>query len=211
VPDAAVWLEGRKFTADAKTGRIIIPFTAQPGQKKVVLADATGSFASLATLDQPGESYNLATSMHLEREQLLARREATLVIRADLTASDAPAPLSLLQDLSLTVVTNNLDGVPTTTVVKDLKLEAAKDYTYTFRVPDRVQTVTATLQAKIANISKGGEKQPLIGTHEWQINGIDSTATTGTGFLSRFGPNYVWEVLGKNGEPLSGQVVTLHL
>ena len=44
VKDAVVWLDGRKYTPDEKTGYILVPFTQQPGPSPIILADAAGTF-----------------------------------------------------------------------------------------------------------------------------------------------------------------------
>ena len=95
VKDAVVWLEGRKFTPDEKTGYIIVPLTKQPGTKSIVLSDAAGNFATLANFEHHAEHYQLDAQIHVEREQLLAGRDATIAVRAALLLSDAQVSLDL--------------------------------------------------------------------------------------------------------------------
>ncbi len=111
VKDAVAWLDGRKFTPDEKTGFIIVPFTANPGRRPIVLADAAGTFATLTQFEHHAENYRLDAQFHIEREQLLARREATLAVRTALLLGDALQPLSILQDPKLSITTTTLDGV----------------------------------------------------------------------------------------------------
>lgn len=207
VKDAAVWLEGRKFTPDEKSGFILVPFTKQPGRKPIVLADAAGSFATLASFEHHAEEYRLDAQFHLEREQLLARREATLAVRAGLLLGDAQLAPELLRDPKLTITSTTLDGVSTTAEVKAPKLELAKVFTHTLQVPERLAALTVTLSGKVDNLSKGGEKQDLSASKSWSLNGIDKTEATNDGYLSKFGDNYLFELLGKNGEPLPDQQI----
>ena len=76
VKDAVAWFEGRKFSVDEKLGRIAIPFTNQPGTKNLIIGDAAGTFATLTQFNHHAEEYRLDAQFHIEREQLLARREA---------------------------------------------------------------------------------------------------------------------------------------
>jgi hypothetical protein len=122
VKDAAIWLDGRRLTPDPKTFTVTVPFTAEPGQKQVVVADAAGSFATLTEFEHHAEEYKLDAQFHVEREQLLSGREATLGIRAALRARETEMAMSLLKELKLTVTTTNLDGITTTREVKDLKV-----------------------------------------------------------------------------------------
>jgi len=210
--DAVVWLDGRRLEPDEKTGAIAVPFTAQPGRKRVVLADAGGTFATLAEFDHHGESYRLDAQFYLNREQLLARREATLGIRSALLAGDALQPLSILQDAKLSITTTTLDGVSTTREVKPVQLEPDKLFTHTFTVPDRLQTIRATLSAGAEQLSKGGEKAQLSTGRSWQINQIDQTDIVDSGHISKFGDDHVFELLGRNGEPVADRqvVFTFH-
>jgi hypothetical protein len=209
VKDAVAWLDGRKFTADEKTGRITIPFTNQPGQKNIVLADAAGSFASLASFEHHAENYRLDAQFHIEREQLLVRHEATLAVRAALLLNDVQLPLDLLKESKLTITTTTLDGVSTTTEVDAPKFTAEKVFTHKFTVPDRLASVAVKLTGKVESLSKGGEKQELNATCSGALNGIDKTEATSDAHLSKFGDEFVFEQLGKNGEPLADQQVVL--
>lgn len=207
VKDAVAWLDGRKFTADEKTGRITIPFTNQPGQKNIVLADAAGNFASLATFQHHAETYQLSVAYHIEREQLLARHEAVLVVRPSLLLNETQLPIDLLTEPKLTITTTTLDDVTTTLEVKPPKLTDDKVFTHTFKVPDRLSDITVSLSGKIERLSQGSEKQDLSADVTGSINGIDKTGHTNDAHLSRFGEDYVFEQLGKNGEPIGDQQV----
>jgi hypothetical protein len=55
------------------------------------------------------EKYEFDVSLHLEPESLLPRSVAPLIILAALTIHDAPAPLTLLQDVSLTITAMDAD------------------------------------------------------------------------------------------------------
>lgn len=209
VKDAAVWLDGRKFTVDPKTGFVHLPFTTQPGMKPVILADAAGEFATLAQFDHHAESYRLDAQFHIEREQLLARKEATLLIRAALLLGNTPVAPSLLQESKLIIKTTTLDDISTTREVKDVKLDPAKGYTYTFPIPERVASVEVTLAGKIDQLTQGGQKQDLSASHQFYANGIDRTELIADAHLEKFGTDYVLEVLGKNGEPQADQPVQL--
>jgi hypothetical protein len=209
VKDAAVWLDGRKFTTDPKSGVIAVPFTAQPGQKPIVVADAAGTFATLTEFEHHGEDYRLDAQFHIEREQLLAGREATLAIRTALRMHESEMSLSLLKDAKLTVTTTSLDGIRTTREIKDLKLDAARLFTHKIQVPGRLASVEAVLSAKVDVLSKGGEKADLLSSASWHVNGIDLTPSTSMAHLLRTDGGYMLELLGKNGEPLIDRQVVV--
>ncbi len=207
VKDAVAWLDGRKLVRDEKLGRINVPFTKQPGRRQVVLAGADGSFATLAEFEHHAEEYVLDAQFHIEREQLLARHEATLAIRTALRLGESQLDPRLLSEPKLTITSTTLDGISTTREVKDLKLSAGSALTHTLSVPERLAQLTVTLSAKVDVLSAGGEKRVLNASHSWSLNGIAKTDATNDGHLSKFGGDHVYELLGRNGEPVADQQI----
>ena len=235
VPDAVAWFEGRRFSSagtppverpagappadpapagEAPAGpmaggapALLLPFTQKPGTKPIVLASADGTFATLAQFEHHAENYQLDAQFHIAREQLLAGREATVAVRATLLLNDAPVAPSLLLDAKLKITATTLDGIATTTEVKDLKLDPLQEFTHTFSVPDRLADLEVELTAEVESLSSGGEKEELDATGEWHVNGIDKTDAVMDGHLAQFGGGYVFELLGKNGEPLPNRAV----
>ncbi len=207
VKDAVVWLDGRKLSLDEKLGRIVVPFTKEPGERPIVIANADGSFATLTQFEHHAEEYLLDAQFHIEREQLLARREATVAVRVALMLGEAHLDPRLLTEPKLTITSVSLDGISTTREVKDLKLSAGSVLTHTLSVPERVAQLSVTLSAKVDVLTAGGEKRTLNASHSWSLNGIDKTDATNDGHLSKFGGDYVYELLGRNGEPVADQQI----
>jgi len=202
VADAVLWLEGRRFTRDDKSGRIIVPFSNQPGAKPAIIADASGQFATLTQIEHHAEAYELDAQFHIPREQLIAGRTATVGVRAGLLLNDSIIAPSLLLEPKLTITSTTLDNVSTTRDVTDVKLDASKIFTTTINVPARLAQLTVTLSGKVQKLSAGGEKQDVSKSETWTVNGIDRTSATYDGHFSRFADGHVFELLGKNGEPI---------
>ncbi|MFO1439281.1 MAG: hypothetical protein U1F81_13265 [Verrucomicrobiaceae bacterium] len=207
VKDAVAWFEGRKFSVDEKLGRIAIPFTNQPGTKNLIIGDAAGTFATLTQFNHHAEEYRLDAQFHIEREQLLARREATLAVRTALMLGETHLAPELLTEPKLTITSTTHDGISTTREVKDLKLSAGSVLTHTLSVPERLATLAVTLSGKVEVLSNGGEKRDLNASHTWTLNGIDKTEATSDGHLSTFDGQRIFELLGKNGEPVADQQI----
>ncbi len=207
VKDAVAWFEGRKLTADEKLGRIAIPFTNQPGTKNLIIGDAAGTFATLNSFTHNSENYRLDAQFHIEREQLLARREATLAVRTALMLGETHLAPELLTEPKLTITSTTHDGISTTREVKDLKLSAGSVLTHTLSVPERLGYLTVTFSAKVDVLSAGGTKKDLSASQIWRLNGIDKTEATSDGHLSTFDGQRTFELLGKNGEPVADQQV----
>ena len=131
-------------------------------------------------------------------------------MRTALLLGDARVSLDLLTDTKLTITSTTLDGVATTTEVKAPKLDPAKNFTHTITVPERLASLNFRLAAKVDNLSKGGQKQEVSAVWSVDLNGIDKAEQTNSGHLSKFGDAYVYELLGKNGEPLAEQQVVFN-
>lgn len=207
VKDAVAWFEGRKLTVDEKLGRIAIPFTNQPGTKNLIIGDAAGTFATLTQFNHHAEEYRLDAQFHIEREQLLARREATLAVRTTLMLGETHLAPELLTEPKLTITSTTHDGISTTREVKDLKLSAGSVLTHTLTVPERLASLAITISGKVEMLSAGGQKFDLHANHLITLNGIDKTEATNDGHLSTFDGSRVFELLGKNGEPVADQQV----
>ena len=207
VPDAVAWLDGRRYTFDESFKAIPVPFTATPGMKPVVLASADGTFANLTRFDHHAENYQLDAQFHIEREQLLAGRTATLAARISLLLGESRLDPALLKETRLLVTTTTIDGISTTREFRDPKLSGGSVLIQEITVPDRASKIAVTLTGKVDVLSNRNEKRDLTAAKAWDINGIDRTDATNDGHLSKFEGNYIYELLGKNGEPIPDQQV----
>ncbi|MES2569500.1 MAG: hypothetical protein V4710_05540, partial [Verrucomicrobiota bacterium] len=146
---------------------------------------------------------------HIEREQLLAGREATVAVRVALFLGHAPIELSpaLLLNPKLTLTFKTLDGITTTSEVQVPAFDPAKLFTHSFRVPDRLEGLWISLQAHVEKIGAGGEKTELSAAHEWHVNMSDKTDLTTDGAFAQVGDGYVFDLFGKNGEPIPDRQV----
>lgn len=207
VNDAVAWFEGRKLTRHEKLGRIVIPFTSQPGGKNLIIGDAAGTFATLASFTHHAERYELDAQFHIEREQLLSRREATLAVRTALMLGEAQLSPGMLSEPKLAITSTTHDGISTTHEIKGLKLSADSVFTHRLTVPERLASLSVTFSAQIEAVSEGGSKKELTASHTWTLNGIDQTDAVNDGHLSTFDGKRVFELLGKNGEPAADQQV----
>ena len=205
VKDAVAWLDGRKLTLNEKLGRIVVPFTQQPGMKQIVVADAEGTFATLTQFEHHAENYVLDAQFHIEREQLLARRGATLAVRTALMIGEMHLDPGMLTEPKLTITSVTHDGISTTREEKGIKLTAGGVLTHDLNVPERLARLTVTLSGKVEVISAGGQKRDVSASHTWTLNGIERTEASNDGYLSKFGNDYVFELLGRDGEPLPDQ------
>lgn len=205
---ARAWLDGREFAADQESGTIHIPFTGQPGSSPIVLT--SGDFSSLGQLTLVGEQYELQAAFHVNRESLIQHEDAELAARVNLTTNGQPLPLGLLEDIYLTITSEDQDGVPSSHEFPLARLEDHVELVQSFQVPRRLAKLTFNLSAKIKNLRTG---QPVLlsATETVALNSIDRTNTLTDLHLVRAGNNYQLLAQGRSGEPLPGRPVTIQL
>lgn len=203
----AVWFGGKRYAA-REDGTVLLPFSTQ-GSVPIVLED--GDFTDFARIDLREESYDLEIGIALDRETLLPGREAEVVVRPRLFLGDEPVSPALLEKTTLRIETRDADGVASTLEVPGFEVDEEGESVHRFRVPNRLRSVVVSLRGEISLISRPGEKAEVGGMEQVAVNGIADTDLIEDAFLSRFGDEYVVEVLGRSGEPLAERPVTLQL
>ena len=207
LPAATLWFAGREYTPNDK-GQIAVPFSNAPSQQKIVLAH--GDFCSLDEFQHQSENYVLAAGIHVDRESLLARNKALVVIRPQLYLNGIPVTLSVLEDVRLTITSTDLDGVATSKEVPDFKLFEDREATFEFQVPQRLAKLDFRLQAKVQNVSQNQKIDLAVGD-SFSLNEIDRTEKVEDLHLIRIDGQYAVELLGKTGEVRADRPVQFSL
>jgi len=205
--DASIWLGGREYKAD-DDGRITTPFTSQPGSQPIVLNH--NGFASLDQFSHEAENYRLDAGIHVDRESLLTRRKASVVLRPELTINGTPVTLSVLEDVRLVISSVDHDGVSSSKEVSDFKLFEDREAEYEFQVPPRLQSISFTLRARVQNIS-GNQKNELTTGRTFTLNQIERTEKIQEVHMACIDGSYVVELLGRTGEILPDRGVRVTL
>ena len=196
VQGATVWLGGQEYKANEK-GVVLVPFSTAPARQPIVISK--GDFSSLDFLDHQAENYALMAGIHVDRESLLTQRLAAVLIRPSLRINGLPVSVKLLEDVRLTIIATDLDGIATSTQVPDFKLFEDRESVHEFRVPSRLAALTVSLQAKVKSLSLGKDVELAAG-ETFTLNGISKTDKIEDMHLAKFGDEYVIEVLGRTGE-----------
>jgi 5-hydroxyisourate hydrolase-like protein (transthyretin family) len=205
VKDAALWLGGHEYKAD-ENGRILIPFSTNPGRRSIVLSQ--GDFACLDSIDHKGESYELRAGIHVDREALLTHRIASLIVRPGLYLNGQPISIKLLEDVRLRIVATDLDGIATSTEIPEFKLFEDRESIHEFRVPPRLARLNVTVTAKVKSLSEN-KSIDLAANQPFALNEIAKTDKIEDLLLAKFGREYVIDLLGRTGEVMPDRPVQL--
>ncbi|MBC8353133.1 MAG: hypothetical protein H8E66_14145 [Planctomycetes bacterium] len=207
VQDASIWLAGHEYLPE-EDGRILVPFSTQPGRQPIILS--RGDFSSLAFFQHQAENYQLAAGIYVDRESLLKRTIVPVVVRPGLYLNGSPVGIADLEDVRLTIASVDHDGVSSTKEVKDFKLFEDRESIYEFQVPPRLSQLTFTLQAKIQSLSQS-KKIDLQAADTYQLNEIDKSEKVACLYFAKINDVYVVESRGKSGESRPDRPVVLSL
>ncbi len=206
VVDASLWIGGRRYAPDV-AGKILVPFSTQPGRANAIITQ--GEFSCLQTFDHSAEIYVFSAAMVVDREALKRSNEAKLILRPMLRLSGGQSvPLSFLKKTKLVINSVNLDDVPSTRTISELKLSESTDTVCEFVVPPRLKSIQLTFSAEIENISLA-KTETVSASESFTVNQIDSTGLIQDLHLAPTADGFVIEVRGKTGEPRAKQPVRI--
>jgi hypothetical protein len=205
--NASIWLGGREYASD-KDGAITIPFTARPSRQTILLRH--GELTTLEAFDHREESYAFTAGLFVDRESLVRRNEAQLLIRPSLRIQGAPASLSLIDDATLQIRSTDRHNVESTMEIRGLELREDRETVVPFQVPEDLSSIAFTVRGRVENLALG-KKVDLSDERSFTLNGIETSDKTEGVHLARTDRGFMLYVLGKSGEPRPDTPVTLTL
>ncbi len=205
--DASLWMAGREYVAD-KDGAVAVPFSTRPGRQAVLLRH--GSLTTLESFEHRAETYQFSAGIYADRESLLRRAEARVLLRPSLRVHGSAVSLALLEDPVLLIRSTDRQGVESTMELRGLDLGDDRETVVPFQVPEDLLSLTFTLRGRVESLSLG-RKEEVADERTFTLNGIETTEKTEDLHLARTGQGWVLHVLGKSGEARAGVPVTLTL
>ncbi|MDP6466589.1 MAG: hypothetical protein QF918_02540 [Pirellulaceae bacterium] len=205
VDDATLWLAGHEYKP-LEDGRIVVPYSARAGRVPIVIS--RDDFSTLDHFQQHTESYQLTAGIYVDRESLLNRRTARVIVRTGLYLNGTPVTLSALEDVQLTITSVDHDGVSSSKEVSDFKLQEDGESEYEFQVPARLTRLQFQLRAKVKNASQN-KMIDLASSDSFTVNQIDLTEKTSDLLLTKINGTYFIEMRGKTSESRADRPVQL--
>ena len=221
VKNASLWLAGHDYPA-GDNGQILVPFSANPGRQPIVIsmplpqervagaAKPPASFSVLEYFQQEAENYGVTAGFYVDREALLKRRTAEVIVRPGLLLNGTLVSLKLLEDVKLTIASVDLDGTPSSQEVADFPVFEDRESVHEFLVPQRLASLTFTLTATVKKLSAGGQKVTFAAADTFTLNDIDKTEKVEDLFLLKTAAGYFVELRGKTGEPRASRPVVFN-
>lgn len=207
VEGAKIVLGSQEF-ATGENGYVLLPYTTQVQNKPIVLhADGV---ASLQTIAHQAETYDLSAGFYVDRESLLRREKAKVLIRPLLTVNGARVSVKALSEVRLQVTTTDLQGISSTRTIEKFVLSDEEDAVHELRTAAHLRSLSLTLSAKIRQMTTGKDLE-LVSSASFDVNGVRSTKRTMNGLLTRTAGIYAIDLLGLTGEPLGDLPLQLTL
>jgi len=200
--DGKVWVAGSWYTSD-DTGEILVPFAGVTNLEEPIVAstESNSSVALLSTFDRKEHKYELVVGFYIERENMLAKKRAKLVMRPNLFINEFAISLEKnMRDCTLTMTTTDNVGAKCTRVV-DVQLKDTEETVSEFLVPISLRTVECTLKGTVGGVS-------VSTSQRFDCNSMDDGDYTANIFMYTAGAaGYVVSVQGKNGEAYPQEVL----
>ena len=202
--DATLWLSGHEYRS-RRDGTIVVPYSTHAGRETILLCH--GDRATVETFEHRAESYRLLVGIYAEREQLIARNRASVIIRPLLKLSGVSVPIRLLQKPVLAIEARDLHGVNTHSE-SPVELHDDQETVHEFQVPADLTAITFTLRGKVRSLSEQRDIDLEVRS-SYRLNHIDATPNTEDMHLCRRSSGYAVFVLGKSGEVRNGKPISL--
>ncbi|WP_193213955.1 hypothetical protein [Luteolibacter marinus] len=204
IPDAEVALGSETFRP-GENGTIFIPDSLSSLRSHGLVRH--GKLAVPVSLAPRRDDIALQARFHLDREQLLAERQANLSLRLKLASHDHELPLEWIEKPSLVMTASLVGGLTTERVIaEDLKLSPR------MFVPFQVPADTLALKFRLTGTvtaRDGADPLPLSAEQSYSLNGILGTGRIAAAFFTRDAEGHRVELRGRNGEPLASRPLTV--
>jgi len=186
------------------TGEILVPFADETNlcEPIVVSTNSNSSVALLATFDRKHKNWELVCGFYVEREHMLSKKMAKVVMRPNLFVNEFAVGMKHLKNTTLTVTTTDNVGAQCTRVV-EVALKDTEETVSEFLVPVSMRMVECVLKGEIEGVKVSCRQA-------FEINEMDNGSCIADMFMYTAGAaGYVVSVQGKNGEAYANE--ELHL
>ncbi|MCE9583425.1 MAG: hypothetical protein K8T20_13145 [Planctomycetes bacterium] len=205
--DASIWLGGREYKP-GDDGEFHVPFSARGGRQTFLLRH--GNLTTMEQFEHQAENYRLFAGMYVDRESLIKKKEARVVLRPSLQVNGIPVSLSLLEEPTLVIQSTDRDGVSSSQEVHDFKVFEDRESVHTFQVPEGLAALSFTFRGKVQNLSLN-QKLDLSDGMSVGLNAIDAEAHIEDVHLARTADGFVVMHAGKSGEAKAGTALNVQL
>ena len=202
-----LWLNNIWYPSIKDTGAILIPYSVK-GNVFILKHD---DFCSLEKgINIPEELYEFKGQFIINEESFIMGNVAKILVRPYLFVCNEICPLDNLKNVKLTIVsikTENNQEIPSTNVIDNIQLSYDKEFSFEFQVPPKLRSIEFVLSGEIQY--KTREEKSVLSfrnkytfSHERDYDLLIKKNEKG---------NYIFNLLGRNGEPKPNHQISLNL
>jgi len=207
VADATVRIGDQVFVA-GKDGSVRLPFVSEARSDRALIQGA--GRALIITLQRQSETWSLEPGALLEREQLIAGGQATVVVRPRLRLCGVAMPISNAREVQVEITSTTHTGARRQTIHSPVSDPLTGEWALKFPCDEGLKEVSLTLRATVRNYARG--EDVLLTAQHQQAVVADSERTGLIDTYLEQGPDG-WSVacLGRAGEPAVGEPLLVSL
>jgi hypothetical protein len=168
-----IYLNGHTYSSDTNTGFICCPYSNTiKNDQTIILSTSDYSFNSLATFTHMSEIYSLTCDLYIEREQLLNKIIASLLISPTIYLHNKKIK-SIGNHLKLIIETVNSEHISSTQMINNFIYIQNEELIHHFNISDHLRTIHFTFTCDVYNQSKNEHQYMLDRTLQmkkyWKI------------------------------------------
>ena len=202
-----LWINNVWYPSIKDTGAILIPYSVR-GNLFILKHD---DFCTLEKgINIPNETYEFKGQFIINEESFIMGNVTKILVKPYLFVCDEICPLEYLKNVKLiinTVKTENNQEIPSTNIIDKVELSYEKEFSFEFQVPPKLKNVEFILSGEIEYKTRNN-KDTLSFFKKYYFNhGKDYDLL----IKKNDKGNYIFNLLGRNGEPKVNHQISLKL
>ena len=203
-----LWYNDIKFTCEPKEGLILLPYKVlnNSNNKCILVHD---SFAEFTEIKRKTENYILKGYFNFLNESIIPGNMLKVNFKPLLFSNGREISLEYIKKGTISVEmkkSENEENLPVSTVFENITFkDDNKDYEFEVLIPQMMTEMNFIFKCEIFN-SNTGEKKSL--SYVQNSNFYTSNNIISMPFLHKIGKNYIYEILGRNGENITDKAGT---
>ncbi len=202
VKNGSIWLKGHNYTAD-KEGRIIVPYSKNAGQQKIIVTAA--GISTLHNFYHNAERYQLHAAVLSNKESMIRSNPTEIVVSPQLLLNGKPVNIDVLKNISVEIALLQIppgdNEILDKKIYTDIKRNKNQDIVIPFDLNADIGIAAYEIKvlAKVENISQS-KTDDLEFVFPGLLNSDSYSNKTADAYLRKNSDGYTVEVLGRNGE-----------
>eukprot|EP01084_Bolivina_argentea_P312265 540606_1 len=174
ISDGSIWMSGHSY--HTQNNEIFIPFSNAPkyGQKIILQRNDDIEFNVLASFDHKSENYKFQCGLYIDREQLLEKKRAKIIVRNALFLNQNRVSVQLIENCKLSINIQTSLGVDVDKTFNNFELFDDKESIEEFTVPNECFRIRVSLTGEVKNITNKN-KININKSQTFTINQIDKS------------------------------------